>query len=114
MSDTFNMGEYISALLRIEYLQRVSQAWKIGYVLKGWAKQDILATYEEERKPISKELIELDRKIFKLFAGQTVTPEEYTKYVVIFSTFFYDADRIRSLWKREIMFASYVITMEVE
>jgi hypothetical protein len=56
-------------------------AWKIGYVVKGWAKQDILATYNDERRPHSIELIELDRKIFKLFAGQTVTPEQYTKFV---------------------------------
>ncbi|KAF8870304.1 FAD binding domain-containing protein, partial [Gymnopilus junonius] len=71
MSDTFNL------------------AWKIAYVVRGWAKREILSTYEEERKPLSIELIELDRKIFRLFAGQTVTPEEYAK-----------------LWRQQIMFAS--------
>ncbi|KAF8189004.1 FAD binding domain-containing protein [Pholiota molesta] len=71
MSDTFNL------------------AWKIGYVANGWAKQNILDTYETERKPFSEELIKLDQQIFKLFSGQTVAPQEYM-----------------DLWHRQIMFAS--------
>ncbi|KAF7367114.1 Phenol 2-monooxygenase [Mycena sanguinolenta] len=75
MSDTFNL------------------AWKLGYVVHQHAKQDILETYEQERRPHSLELIELDRKIFRLFGGQTVTPEEYT-----------------NLWHEQIMFASGIGT----
>ncbi|KAJ7513136.1 FAD binding domain-containing protein [Mycena galericulata] len=60
MSDTFNL------------------AWKIGYVVQQRAKLSILDTYEVERRPHSLELLELDRKIFRLFSGQTVTPEQYT------------------------------------
>ncbi|KAJ7656765.1 FAD binding domain-containing protein [Mycena polygramma] len=71
MSDTFNL------------------AWKIGYVVRHAAQQHILDTYEAERRPHSLELIELDRKIFRLFRGQTVAPEEYTR-----------------LWQEQIMFAS--------
>ncbi|KAF7367107.1 Phenol 2-monooxygenase [Mycena sanguinolenta] len=71
MSDTFNL------------------AWKLGYVVHQHAKQHILDTYEQERRPHSLKLIELDRKIFRLFGGQTVTPEEYT-----------------NLWQEQIMFAS--------
>ncbi|KAJ6535198.1 FAD binding domain-containing protein [Mycena vulgaris] len=71
MSDTFNL------------------AWKIGSVVHQRAKLEVLDTYEEERRPHSIQLIELDRKIFRLFAGQTVSPEEYT-----------------NLWEEQIMFAS--------
>ncbi|KAF8198354.1 FAD binding domain-containing protein [Mycena galopus ATCC 62051] len=71
MSDTFNL------------------AWKIGYVVQKRAKPDILETYEQERRPYSLELIELDRKIFRLFDNHRFTPEEYT-----------------SLWHEQIIFAS--------
>ncbi|KAJ6471351.1 FAD binding domain-containing protein [Mycena sanguinolenta] len=71
MSDTFNL------------------AWKLGYVVHQYAKEAILETYEQERRPNSLELVELDRKIFRLFGEQTVAPEEYT-----------------NLWHEQIMFAS--------
>ncbi|KAF7344102.1 FAD/NAD-binding domain-containing protein [Mycena venus] len=71
MSDTFNL------------------AWKIAYVVRHQARLDILETYEQERRPHSLELIQLDRKIFRLFSGQTIIPTDYT-----------------SLWHEQMLFVS--------
>ncbi|EGN91589.1 hypothetical protein SERLA73DRAFT_100302 [Serpula lacrymans var. lacrymans S7.3] len=54
-------------------------AWKIAYVIRGWAKPTLLDSYEAERRPYSFELIEFDKEIFKLFNPAGVSPEEYTE-----------------------------------
>ncbi|OAL28414.1 hypothetical protein AYO22_02868 [Fonsecaea multimorphosa] len=47
MQDSYNMG------------------WKIAGVLKGQLRPEVLATYEEERRPIGEKLVELDEYLSK-------------------------------------------------
>ncbi|PIL24616.1 hypothetical protein GSI_12500 [Ganoderma sinense ZZ0214-1] len=46
---------------------RHNLAWKLVYVLRGWAKMSLLKTYESERLKYARDLIEFDRKWSKLF-----------------------------------------------
>jgi hypothetical protein len=52
MQDTYNLG------------------WKIGLVVKGIAKPEILKTYQSERRRIAKDLIAFDHKFSRLFSGR--------------------------------------------
>jgi len=47
--------------------------WKITQVLRGWAKTDILSTYEFERRKYAQDLIEFDKKWAALFSGKAQT-----------------------------------------
>ncbi|KAF9014285.1 FAD binding domain-containing protein [Cyathus striatus] len=38
-------------------------AWKLAYVLRGWAKPSLLDTYEEERRKFAQDLIAFDKEI---------------------------------------------------
>jgi phenol 2-monooxygenase len=74
MHDTWNLG------------------WKLGAVLRGRAKPELLHTYSEERQRIAEELIEFDREFAKMFSahpteargagGQGVDPEEFRQYFI--------------------------------
>jgi phenol 2-monooxygenase (NADPH) len=74
MADTWNLG------------------WKLGSVLRGTAKPELLHTYSEERQTFARELIEFDREFSRLFSGrgtksrvgeeEGVTPEEFQQYFV--------------------------------
>jgi phenol 2-monooxygenase (NADPH) len=77
MNDTWNLG------------------WKLGAVLTGRAKPELLHTYSEERQKIAKQLIDFDREFAKMFsahpkesggAGQEgiegVDPAEFQQYFV--------------------------------
>ena len=74
MADTWNLG------------------WKLGSVLGGTAKPELLHTYSEERQAVAKELIEFDREFSKRFranpaqsgddAGAAVDPEEFQQYFI--------------------------------
>jgi phenol 2-monooxygenase len=44
--------------------------WKLGLVVKGIAKPDILKTYQAERRGVAKALIEFDHKFSRLFSGR--------------------------------------------
>ncbi|CAE6475647.1 unnamed protein product [Rhizoctonia solani] len=46
-------------------------AWKLVHVLRGWAKPQILDTYEHERRQYARELIEFDRKLSRLLASKS-------------------------------------------
>ncbi|KAH6205231.1 hypothetical protein HBI42_165500 [Parastagonospora nodorum] len=52
MQDSYNLG------------------WKIGMVVKGLAKPEILKTYQSERRRIAKDLIAFDHKFSRLFSGR--------------------------------------------
>jgi phenol 2-monooxygenase len=54
-------------------------AWKLAAVVKKEAKREILATYELERRPIARELLEFDRDFNTLFHSPLAdcTPEQY-------------------------------------
>jgi phenol 2-monooxygenase (NADPH) len=74
MNDTWNLG------------------WKLGAVLRGTAKPELLHTYSEERQKIAQELIDFDREFAKMFSahptevgnagGQGVDPEEFRQYFI--------------------------------
>ncbi|KAG0151667.1 hypothetical protein CROQUDRAFT_667704 [Cronartium quercuum f. sp. fusiforme G11] len=44
-------------------------SWKLAHVLQGKVHSKILDTYEFERQPLAAELIEIDRKLARLFSG---------------------------------------------
>ncbi|KAK4705032.1 phenol 2-monooxygenase (NADPH), partial [Phenoliferia sp. Uapishka_3] len=51
-------------------------AWKVGYVLLGLAKPELLLTYSAERQVVAKTLIDFDTKFSKLFSGKPATSED--------------------------------------
>ncbi|KAF8628709.1 hypothetical protein AX17_005932 [Amanita inopinata Kibby_2008] len=51
-------------------------AWKLTYVLRGWAHMSLLRTYEDERRQYALDLIAFDRNFAKLFSKKPKT-EEY-------------------------------------
>ena len=66
--------------------------WKLGSVLRGTARPELLHTYSEERQRVAKQLIDFDREFSELFsahptdagdgAGAEVDPEEFQEYFV--------------------------------
>ncbi|HEX8174179.1 MAG TPA: FAD-dependent monooxygenase [Pyrinomonadaceae bacterium] len=44
-------------------------AWKLAFVIKGWAGEELLETYNEERLQNAKRLLETTDRIFELAAG---------------------------------------------
>ncbi|KAF2464475.1 uncharacterized protein BDR25DRAFT_296718 [Lindgomyces ingoldianus] len=52
MQDAFNLG------------------WKLGLVVKGIAKPEILKTYQSERRRVAQDLINFDHKFSRLFSGR--------------------------------------------
>ncbi|MFL5280973.1 MAG: FAD-binding monooxygenase [Rhodopila sp.] len=74
MNDTWNLG------------------WKLGAVLRGTAKPELLHTYSEERQKVAKQLIDFDREFAKMFsahpmesgsaAGKGIDPEEFRQYFI--------------------------------
>ncbi|PAV19767.1 hypothetical protein PNOK_0470100 [Pyrrhoderma noxium] len=50
-------------------------AWKLAYVLRGWADRSLLKTYEFERRKYAQQLIDFDRKWSKLFSGKPRTDD---------------------------------------
>jgi phenol 2-monooxygenase len=74
MNDTWNLG------------------WKLGAVLRGTAKPELLHTYSEERQKVAKQLIDFDREFAKMFSahptesgsagGKGIDPEEFRQYFI--------------------------------
>ena len=74
MNDTWNLG------------------WKLGAVLRGRAKPELLHTYSAERQKIARQLIDFDREFAKMFSahpkesgdaeGEGVDPEEFQEYFI--------------------------------
>lgn len=54
----------------------VNLAWKLGGVLKGWYKPEVLKTYSPERRAVAQHLIKLDKTISTLISGDI--PDSYT------------------------------------
>ncbi|EKM60807.1 uncharacterized protein PHACADRAFT_246963 [Phanerochaete carnosa HHB-10118-sp] len=50
-------------------------AWKLAYVLRGWADLSLLKTYELERRKYAQELIDFDKKFSALFSGKPRTKD---------------------------------------
>lgn len=69
MGDTHNLGS--SHPFKIYFAHKQHQkAWKLAYVLKGWAAPSILATYEQERREYALNLISFDREISSSLEGR--------------------------------------------
>jgi phenol 2-monooxygenase len=73
MNDTWNLG------------------WKLGAVLRGTARPELLHTYSEERQKIAKQLIDFDREFSKMFSAhptesgddvEGIDPEEFQQYFI--------------------------------
>ncbi len=78
MNDTWNLG------------------WKLGSVLRGTARPELLHTYSEERQKVAKQLIDFDRQFAKMFStnpktsgeaageggGEGIDPEEFQQYFI--------------------------------
>ncbi len=74
MNDTWNLG------------------WKLGAVLRGTARPELLHTYSAERQKIAKQLIDFDREFAKMFSAHPtesggagaggVDPEEFQQYFI--------------------------------
>jgi phenol 2-monooxygenase len=72
MADAWNMG------------------WKLGTVLRGTARPELLYTYSAERQVIAQELIDFDREFAAMFSAAPaesgedggVDPEEFQRYFV--------------------------------
>src|SRR3954451_12641710 len=65
--------------------------WKLGAVLSGTARPELLRTYTEERQAVAQELIDFDREFARMFsappkesaaADDGVDPEEFQRYFV--------------------------------
>jgi phenol 2-monooxygenase (NADPH) len=70
LQDSFNLG------------------WKLGQVITGVAKPDILSTYNDERRPVAKRLIDLDREMCDFYqqsAGSDA--RNYDEFYEHFRTF---------------------------
>jgi phenol 2-monooxygenase len=55
--------------------------WKLAGVLSGQLAPSILSTYEEERRPVAQELIELDLALADIFTGKSLASKEGVKSV---------------------------------
>jgi len=57
--------------------------WKLGAVLSGTARPELLHTYSEERQAVAQELIDFDREFSRRFrARDDADPEEFQRYFV--------------------------------
>jgi phenol 2-monooxygenase len=64
--------------------------WKLGAVLRGTARPELLHTYSEERQAVAEELIAFDREFARMFSAppkrgdddQGVDPEDFQRYFV--------------------------------
>ncbi|KAF7294370.1 hypothetical protein HMN09_01166300 [Mycena chlorophos] len=67
-------------------------AWKLTYVLRGWAGLSLLQTYESERRKYAQDLIDFDVKFSGLFSGKPRTElyqegVSHTEFLQAFQTF---------------------------
>ncbi|KAF8808445.1 hypothetical protein BYT27DRAFT_7096752 [Phlegmacium glaucopus] len=53
--------------LNTALLEGQNLAWKLGLVLRGVAKPEILSTYASERHSVAKELIDMDRQLVTIY-----------------------------------------------
>jgi phenol 2-monooxygenase (NADPH) len=64
-------------------------AWKLGSVIRGTARPELLRTYSEERRAVAKQLIDFDREFSRLFSaagsgsgGEGAGTAEFQRYFV--------------------------------
>lgn len=54
--------------------------WKLGTVLRGTSRPEILRTYTTERQAVAQQLIDFDREFAALFSDREAEPETFQKY----------------------------------
>ena len=58
--------------------------WKLGAVLRGTARPELLRTYSQERQRVARELIDFDREFAAMFGAQAdvtdADPEKFQRY----------------------------------
>lgn len=79
-------------------------AWKLAYVLRGYASPSILDTYEDERRAHALQLVQFDRAVFEQFRPSTFTAEGYLEYVRYMLQVAELADDFCRLWRKNTMF----------
>ncbi|MCJ1414752.1 hypothetical protein MMC32_001080 [Xylographa parallela] len=52
-------------------------SWKLALVLRGFASSSLLATYENERRPLAQQLISFDDKVDRIFSLHPNSPAVY-------------------------------------
>ncbi|KDQ19529.1 hypothetical protein BOTBODRAFT_126399 [Botryobasidium botryosum FD-172 SS1] len=70
-------------------------AWKLAYVLRGWAPSPLLKTYELERRKYAQDLIDFDKIFARLYStrpkigesSEGITHEQFAQAVDQFSAF---------------------------
>lgn len=60
------------------------EAWKLAYVLRGWAEPSLLKTYEAERRKYAEDLIAFDKQISHVLDGGAAI--DYKRYASDFSS----------------------------
>lgn len=58
-------------------------AWKIAFYLKGYAKVDLLDTYNEERLPFAKWLLGFTDRGFTLMSSRNWWTSKFRKYIIL-------------------------------
>ncbi|BCS25308.1 uncharacterized protein APUU_50019S [Aspergillus puulaauensis] len=56
--------------MNVSMMDTFNLAWKIAYVVKGFAQPSILSTYELERRTVAQDLIAYDQKLSRLFSSK--------------------------------------------
>lgn len=56
--------------MNVSMMDTFNLAWKIAYVVKGFAQPSILSTYEHERRAVAQDLIAYDQKLSRLFSSK--------------------------------------------
>ena len=74
MNDTHNLGNAYTTIV-VRNVLTLGIAWKLAYILRGWADQSLLKTYELERRKYAQELIHFDKKFSTLFSGKPRTKD---------------------------------------
>ncbi|MFD1237376.1 FAD-dependent monooxygenase [Pseudonocardia benzenivorans] len=54
--------------------------WKLGSVLRGTARPELLRTYSDERQAVAQRLIDFDREFAALFSDREAEPETFQRY----------------------------------
>ncbi|KAF9224076.1 hypothetical protein BS17DRAFT_732840 [Gyrodon lividus] len=67
-------------------------AWKLAYVVRGWADMSLLSTYESERRKYAQDLIAFDKTFSTLFSGKPLTSDNidgvsHEQFLKAFQTF---------------------------
>ncbi|OBZ73534.1 Phenol 2-monooxygenase [Grifola frondosa] len=81
-----------ASMLDTHNLATLPPAWKITYILRGWADMSLLKTYEFERRKYAQDLINFDKKFSTLFSGKPRTEDNqngvsHEEFLNAFQTF---------------------------